>query len=233
MGYKIMIIEDDKNIAKLLGEHMGKYGYEALVVKDFEKILETFEIEKPNLILLDINLPKFDGYYWCRRIREKSLCPIIFISARDSEMNQVMAIESGADDYITKPFYYEVVLAKIKSQLRRVYGDYATNSQVERILDVEGLLFYPERLQVHFNEKETMLSKKEGDLLDAMMKIYPKVATREEPLEKICDDNTFVDENTLNVNIARLRKKLLDLGIKNSIETVRGAGYRLNVTWRK
>ncbi|WP_061316495.1 response regulator transcription factor [Clostridium botulinum] len=233
MGYKIMIIEDDKNIAKLLGEHMGKYGYEALVVKDFEKILETLEIEKPNLILLDINLPKFDGYYWCRRIREKSLCPIIFISARDSEMNQVMAIESGADDYITKPFYYEVVLAKIKSQLRRVYGDYATNSQVERILDVEGLLFYPERLQVHFNEKETMLSKKEGDLLDAMMKIYPKVATREELLEKIWDDNTFVDENTLNVNIARLRKKLLDLGIKNSIETVRGAGYRLNVTWRK
>ncbi len=148
-------------------------------------------------------------------------------------MNQVMAIESGADDYITKPFYYEVVLAKIKSQLRRVYGDYATNSQVERILDVEGLLFYPERLQVHFNEKETMLSKKEGDLLDAMMKIYPKVATREELLEKIWDDNTFVDENTLNVNIARLRKKLLDLGIKNSIETVRGAGYRLNVTWRK
>ncbi|APQ96359.1 response regulator transcription factor [Clostridium botulinum] len=233
MSYKIMIIEDDKNIAKLLGEHIEKYGYEALVAKDFEKILETFEMEKPNLILLDVNLPKFDGYYWCRRIREKSLCPIIFISARDSEMNQVMAIESGADDYITKPFYYEVVLAKIKSQLRRVYGDYAANSQVERILDVEGLLFYPERLQVHFNEKEAMLSKKEGDLLDAMMKIYPKVATREELLEKIWDDTTFVDENTLNVNIARLRKKLSDLGIKDSIETVRGAGYRLNVTWRK
>ncbi|EDU37380.1 response regulator transcription factor [Clostridium sporogenes] len=233
MGYKIMIIEDDKNIAKLLGEHIEKYGYEALVAKDFEKILEIFEMEKPNLILLDVNLPKFDGYYWCRRIREKSLCPIIFISARDSEMNQVMAIESGADDYITKPFYYEVVLAKIKSQLRRVYGDYAANSQVERILDVEGLLFYPERLQVHFNGKEAMLSKKEGDLLDAMMKIYPKVATREELLEKIWDDTTFVDENTLNVNIARLRKKLSDLGIKDSIETVRGAGYRLNVTWRK
>ncbi|MBD5640641.1 response regulator transcription factor [Clostridium botulinum] len=233
MGYKIMIIEDDKNIAKLLGEHIEKYGYEALVAKDFEKILETFEMEKPNLILLDVNLPKFDGYYWCRRIREKSLCPIIFISARDSEMNQVMAIESGADDYITKPFYYEVVLAKIKSQLRRVYGDYAANSQVERILDVEGLLFYGERLQVHFNGKEAMLSKKEGDLLDAMMKIYPKVATREELLEKIWDDTTFVDENTLNVNIARLRKKLLHLGIKDSIETVRGAGYRLNVTWRK
>ncbi|MHB7978512.1 DNA-binding response regulator [Clostridium sporogenes] len=233
MGYKIMIIEDDKNIAKLLGEHIEKYGYEALVAKDFEKILEIFEMEKPNLILLDVNLPKFDGYYWCRRIREKSLCPIIFISARDSEMNQVMAIESGADDYITKPFYYEVVLAKIKSQLRRVYGDYAANSQVERILDVEGLLFYPERLQVHFNGKEAMLSKKEGDLLDAMMKIYPKVATREDLLEKIWDDTTFVDENTLNVNIARLRKKLSDLGIKDSIETVRGAGYRLNVTWRK
>ncbi|APQ76096.1 DNA-binding response regulator [Clostridium botulinum] len=233
MSYKIMIIEDDKNIARLLGEHIEKYGYEALVAKDFKKILETFEIEKPNLILLDVNLPKFDGYYWCRRIREKSLCPIIFISARDSEMNQVMAIESGADDYITKPFYYEVVLAKIKSQLRRVYGDYAANSQVERILDVEGLLFYPERLQVHFTGKETMLSKKEGDLLDAMMKIYPRVATREELLEKIWDDTIFVDENTLNVNIARLRKKLLDLGIKDSIETVRGAGYRLNITWRK
>ncbi|ENK1243402.1 response regulator transcription factor [Clostridium sporogenes] len=233
MGYKIMIIEDDKNIAKLLGEHIEKYGYKALVAQDFGNIIETFEMEKPNLILLDVNLPKFDGYYWCRRIREQSLCPIIFISARDSEMNQVMAIESGADDYITKPFYYEVVLAKIKSQLRRVYGDYAANSQVERILDVDGLLFYPERLQVNLDKKEMMLSKKEGELLDGMMKIYPKVATREELLEKIWDDTTFVDENTLNVNIARLRKKLLDLGIKDSIETVRGAGYRLNVTWRK
>ncbi|WMJ79728.1 response regulator transcription factor [Clostridium sp. MB40-C1] len=233
MTYKIMIVEDDKNIAKLLSEYIERYGYEVVVVEEFDIVIDIFQEENPNLVVMDVNLPKYDGYYWCNKIRQKSLCPIIFLSARDSEMNQVMAIESGADDYITKPFYYEVVLAKIKSQLRRVYGDYAINKEKERVIEIEGLVFYLERFEVHYNDKGTILSKKEGELLRMMMKRYPKVASRGDLLEKIWDDINFVDENTLNVNITRVRKKLLELGIENSIEAVRGEGYRLNVTWRE
>lgn len=232
MNYKVMIVEDDNNIARLLAEYIEKYGYEVVVTEEFDDILEVFKKENPSLVLLDVNLPKFDGYYWCTKIRQISLCPIIFISARDSEMNQVMAIESGADDYITKPFYYEVVLAKIKGNLRRVYGEYSSPAN-ERIVELEGLILYPERFELHFNDKSIVLSKKETELLDTLIRKYPKVATRETLLEKLWDDESFVDDNTLNVNITRARKRLLDIGIEDGIETLRGSGYKINVTWRK
>ncbi len=232
MKYKIMIVEDDNNIARLLAEYIERYGYEVIIAEDFDDILETFKEESPSLVLLDVNLPKFDGYYWCTKIRQISLCPIIFISARDSEMNQVMAIESGADDYITKPFYYEVVLAKIKGNLRRVYGEYSSPAN-ERIVELEGLILYPERSELHFNDKGIVLSKKETELLDTLIRKYPKVATRETLLEKLWDDESFVDDNTLNVNITRVRKRLLEIGIEDGIETLRGSGYKINVTWRK
>ncbi|WP_291562435.1 MULTISPECIES: response regulator transcription factor [unclassified Clostridium] len=232
MNYKIMIVEDDNNIARLLAEYIERYGYEVIIAEDFDDILEMFKEESPSLVLLDVNLPKFDGYYWCTKIRQISLCPIIFISARDSEMNQVMAIESGADDYITKPFYYEVVLAKIKGNLRRVYGEYSSPAN-ERIVELEGLILYPERSELHFNDKSIVLSKKETELLDTLIRKYPKVATRETLLEKLWDDESFVDDNTLNVNITRARKRLLELGIEDGIETLRGSGYKINVTWRK
>ncbi len=232
MKYKIMIVEDDNNIARLLAEYIERYGYEVIIAEDFDDILETFKEESPSLVLLDVNLPKFDGYYWCTKIRQISLCPIIFISARDSEMNQVMAIESGADDYITKPFYYEVVLAKIKGNLRRVYGEYSSPAN-ERIVELEGLILYPERSELHFNDKGIVLSKKETELLDTLIRKYPKVATRETLLEKLWDDESFVDDNTLNVNITRARKRLLEIGIEDGIETLRGSGYKINVTWRK
>ncbi|MCY6371711.1 response regulator transcription factor [Clostridium ganghwense] len=233
MSYKIMIVEDDKNIAKLLSEYIERYEYQTLIVEEFDRVLEVFIEEKPDLVLLDVNLPKYDGYFWCAKIRQKSICPIIFISARDSEMNQVMAIESGADDYITKPFYYEVVLAKIKGQLRRVYGEYASKGiDTERVVQIEGLVMYPERSELHFQDKEIGLSKREVELLEVIIKKYPKVATREVLLEKLWDDESFVEENTLNVNITRVRKKLNELGIESAVETVRGSGYRLNITWR-
>jgi len=232
MNYKVMIVEDDNNIARLLAEYIERYGYEVVVTEEFDDILEVFKKENPSLVLLDVNLPKFDGYYWCTKIRQISLCPIIFISARDSEMNQVMAIESGADDYITKPFYYEVVLAKIKGNLRRAYGEYSSPAN-ERIVELEGLILYPERSELHFNDKSIVLSKKEIELLDTLIKKYPKVATRETLLEKLWDDESFVDDNTLNVNITRARKRLLEIGIEDGIETLRGSGYKINVTWRK
>ncbi len=233
MEYNIMLVEDDASIAKLLSAHMQKYGYKTVLVNDFDNILDTFMKSKPHLVLLDINLPKYDGFYWCRKIRQVSKHPIILISARDSEMDQVMGIESGADDYITKPFYYDVVIAKIKSQLRRCFGDFAPDKAEERKIEQEGLVLYPERPELHFDGSSTVLTKKEAVLAEILIRMSPRVVSRDMLLEKLWDDQAFVDENTLNVNVARLRKKLQELGIDEALETVRGLGYRLNVTWRK
>lgn len=145
-------------------------------------------------------------------------------------MDQVMALEHGGDDYITKPFHPEVVLAKINSLLRRAYGEYAVTNR-ERIIDKNGLRLYPERLELHFQQEKVSLTKKEADILEVLMTRHPLVAGREVLLEKLWDDDTFVDENTLNVNMTRTRNKLKELGIKNAIETVRGVGYRFNITW--
>jgi len=232
MEYKIMIVEDDITIAKLLGAYIEKYGYKTIIVNDFDKILDIFVEINPHLVLLDINLPKYDGYYWCRKIRQISTNPIILISARDGEMDQVMGIESGADDYITKPFYYDVVIAKIKSQLRRCYGEFAPDKSKERKVELEGLILYPERPELFFNGNSTMLTRKEAVLAEILIDMSPRAVSRDILMEKLWDDQTFIDENTLNVNVARLRKKLQEIGIDKALETVRGYGYRLNVSWR-
>jgi len=233
MDYKIMLVEDDSSIAKLLGSLIEKYGYKPLILSDFDRILDIFIEENPHLVLLDINLPKYDGFYWCRKIRQISRIPIIMISARDSEMDQVMGIESGADDYITKPFYYDVVIAKIKSQLRRCYGEFAPDVSEERRIELEGLTLYLERPELHFNKDSTVLTKKEAVLAETLMRMSPRAVSRDVLMEKLWDDQTFIDENTLNVNVARLRKKLQEVGIDDALETVRGYGYSLYVTWRK
>lgn len=230
MKYKIYIVEDDLSISTLLQEYIDKYGFEARAADNFEDIMIGFNEFNPNLVLLDVNLPKFDGFYWCRKIRQQSKIPIIFISARDSGMDQVMALESGADDYITKPFYYDVAIAKIKSQIRRAFGDYAARSE-ERIVEIDGLKFYPERSEVEFKAEKLIITKREGILLECLMSKYPKIVGRDLLLEKIWDDLEFVEENTLSVNISRVRKRLQALGIDNGIETIRGSGYRLNKTW--
>ena len=230
MKYKIYIVEDDLSISTLLQEYIDKYGFEARAADNFEDIMIGFNEFNPNLVLLDVNLPKFDGFYWCRKIRQQSKIPIIFISARDSGMDQVMALESGADDYITKPFYYDVAIAKIKSQIRRAFGDYAARSE-ERIVEIDGLKFYPERSEIEFKNEKLIITKREGILLECLMNKYPKVVGRDLLLEKIWDDLEFVEENTLSVNISRVRKRLQALGIDNGIETIRGSGYRLNKTW--
>lgn len=230
MKYKIYIVEDDLSISALLQEYIDKYGFEARTANNFDDIMIGFNEFNPNLVLLDVNLPKFDGFYWCRKIRQQSKIPIIFISARDSGMDQVMALESGADDYITKPFYYDVVIAKIKSQIRRAFGDYAAKSG-ERIVEIDGLRFYPERSEVEFKNDKLIITKREGILLECLMNKYPKVVGRDLLLEKIWDDLECVEENTLSVNISRVRKRLQALGIDKGIETIRGSGYRLNKTW--
>jgi len=227
---KIFIVEDDPKLASHLDKIIRKYEHDTFLVETFDNILEPFQQFSPDLVMLDINLPSFDGFYWCRQIRKISTCPIIFISARTGEMDQVMALEHGGDDYITKPFHPEVILAKINSLLRRAYGEYAVTNR-ERIIDKNGLRLYPERLELHFQQEKVSLTKKEADILEVLMTRHPLVAGREVLLEKLWDDDTFVDENTLNVNMTRTRNKLKELGIKNAIETVRGVGYRFNITW--
>jgi len=226
---RILIVEDDPKLAELLKSYMEKYGYEAKAAEDFGRVLQEVAAYEPHLVLLDVNLPKYDGFYWCRQIRTVSNCPIIFISARAGEMDQVMALEYGGDDYIAKPFHYEVVMAKIRSQLRRAYGEYA--APAERKTAVEGLTLYPERMELVLEDRRVPLTRNECVLLERLMRCHPRVASREHLLEALWDDQTFVDENTLNVNVNRARKKLQELGIENAIETVRGAGYRLIATW--
>ncbi|UHA76173.1 response regulator transcription factor [Paenibacillus sp. 481] len=228
----IMIVEDDPKLAEMLQQHIRKYGFEAIIVTDFEHVLDQFQSIQPHLVVMDIHLPSFDGYYWCRQIRTISTCPIIFISARDGEMDQVMALEYGADDYMTKPFHYELVLAKIRSHLRRAYGAYAAQAD-ERKIEQTGLVLYPERLEALLHDKSVLLTKKEAVLLEVFMTSYPRVVSRDKILDKLWDDHAYVDDNTLSVNMTRLRKKLSDLGIEDAMETIRGVGYRLHITWSK
>ncbi|RXZ80606.1 DNA-binding response regulator [Paenibacillaceae bacterium] len=230
--HKIMIVEDDPKLATLLASYIEKYGYQVLAVEQFDTILERFQLEKPHLVLLDVNLPRFDGYYWCRQIRTVSTCPVLFISARAGEMDQVMALENGGDDYVTKPFHYEIVMAKIRSLLRRAYGEYAAPI-TERICELNGFKLYPERMELELNGVIATATKKEADIIELLMQCSPRVASRDELLEKLWDDQNYVDENTLNVNMTRVRRKLQELGIHDAVETVRGSGYRLVVNWHE
>ncbi|AIQ75716.1 MULTISPECIES: response regulator transcription factor [Paenibacillus] len=228
--FKIFIIEDDRGLVALLQDYLHKFGYETQAVSDFERVRTQFEAFTPHLVLLDVNLPKYDGYYWCRQIRGISTCPILFISARDGKMDQVMALENGADDYITKPFDYEIAMAKIKSQLRRAYGTYAGGNN-ERTLNVAGMTLDVERLILTRGEAKVDLSHTEAKILDELMQKSGVIVTRDRLLEKIWDDQAFVDENTLNVYVTRVRKKLAALAITDGLQTVRGQGYRLIPNW--
>ncbi|MFT4416132.1 response regulator transcription factor [Fredinandcohnia humi] len=228
--FKIFIVEDDRQLVRLIEEHLQKFGFLTKTVTNFDAVLSEFEEFTPDLVLLDVNLPRFDGYYWCRQIRNKSTCPILFISARDGKMDQVMALENGADDYITKPFDYEIVTAKINSQLRRAYGTYAS-SQSGRTITISGLSLDVERLTISLNGETVELSHTEAIILDELMKKHERVVSRDSLLEKIWDDQAFVDDNTLNVYITRVRKKLASLQIEDALQTIRGQGYRLQETW--
>jgi two-component system, OmpR family, response regulator YxdJ len=229
---KIMIVEDNTELRSLLTKYIEKFGYRVSAIEKFDTILDMFLEEKPDMVLLDINLPYFDGYYWCRQIRQHSTCPIIFISAREGTMDQIMALENGADDYITKPFEYDVVIAKIRSHMRRAYGEYAS-AKGERVVNFFGLTYYPERMELRFRGQSIEISKKEALLLEVLLERGEKVTSRDRLIEKMWDTDMFVDDNTLNVYITRVRKRLAELGIYDAIETVRGAGYRMKPTWEE
>lgn len=228
--YKIMVIEDDKKLQELIRNHLEKYGYKTCAVEDFSQIKKEFINHNPHLVLMDINLPYYDGFYWCRDIRTVSKVPIIFISARNSDMDQVMAIENGGDDYITKPFSYDLLIVKIKSAIRRVYGEYSESSHNE-VYEVDGLYLYIHQNIIEYKGRKAELSTKEFLLLYSLLKNVGQIVSREKLLEILWNDIDFVDDNTLSVNMTRLRKRLEDIGIKNAIETKRGQGYKLVNNW--
>ncbi|MBE9914180.1 response regulator transcription factor [Paenibacillus donghaensis] len=229
--YRIFIVEDDPKITAVLKRTLEKYGFEASGVSEFRDIMLELEVYEPHLVMLDINLPYYDGYYWCRQIRKKSNLPIIFISARAGEMDQVMAIENGGDDYITKPIHLDLFIAKIKSVLRRVYGDYAVSTGLapspENELNIQGLRLNLSRNELIWQKRKTQVSKNEQLLAECFMQQYGKTVSRDQLLGTLWDNAQFVDDNTLTVNVARLRKKLEELGLPNAIATVRGMGYKL------
>jgi len=223
---KILIIEDDINIAMGISNLLFKYGFNVSILEDFEHVDEQVRIFEPHLILMDINLPYFDGFYWCAIIRKISFCPIIMVSARNTDLDQVIALDNGADEYVTKPFNNEVLIAKIKSLLRRTYGDYVSSNDM---VEIHGLTINTNRLIMSYQNKEVILTNKELILLKCLVNNHEKVVSREILLEKVWDNQSFVEDNTLNVNIARIRKKLENLGLENVLETVRGLGYRLSL----
>ncbi len=225
MNYKIMIIEDDSDIASLLSEYLQRFGFFVYCCKDFNKIVEEFQLENPHLVLLDVNLPAYNGFYWCNKIRNISSCPIMFLSSRNSDSDQVHAIMNGGDDYITKPFSFEVVTAKISAVFRRIYGEYA-NANIDE-LSCEDCIFSQNKLTLSCHGQTTELSKTEAGVIRVMFQNYPNVVSREELLNEIWDDDSFVEENTLNVTISRIRKRLENIGSNLAVKPVRGVGYRI------
>ena len=224
MAKRILIIEDEPKLASILAGHLQRYGYAAVCAERFDDLKNEFLEVSADLVLLDVNLPWFDGFYWCRQIRTVSNVPIIFISARAGEMDQVMAIDNGGDDYIVKPFNLDLVTAKVRGALRRAYGEYAAASEQSAF----GALGYDaRRLQASYAGRSVELSRTEGQLLEALLRAAGKVVRRDTLLAALWDDAEFVDDNTLTVNVNRLRKKLADLGLEDAVRTVRGEGYRL------
>lgn len=223
--YNILIIEDDMTITSAVHHTLNKWGYNVLSVTDFADIMPEFTTFQPNLLLLDINLPYYDGFYWCAQIRRLSNIPIIFISSRDSDGDKIRAISQGGDDFIEKPFSVDLLVAKVQAVLRRAYSytDHALNvlQHRELILDVE-------KLRAYRGDDEVELTKNEGMILAFLMRNQGKTVSRSRIIKKLWDDASFVDDNTLTVNVNRLRRKLQCIELDGYIKTVKGEGYCLS-----
>lgn len=225
--YKIFIVEDNLRLRTLIKDELIKYDYEAIESDDFKNIVEHIERENPDLILLDINLPYYDGFYLCRNLRRKSNVPIIIISSRDTAMDQVMGLELGADDYITKPFIMDVLIAKIKSLLRRIENEYY-NKEIVKENNIPNLYLDEDNLTLCFNEKRIELTKNEFKIVKILLN-NNRIVKREELLSELWEDSIFVDDNTLTVNVTRVKNRLKDLGLNDVIKTKRGVGYKFDI----
>lgn len=223
--YRIFIVEDDAKLAEIIGKNLQKYNYSYNICEDFSRILEELNRHDPHLVLLDINLPMFDGFYWCSQIRNVSKLPIIFISSRDSKMDQIMSLNMGGDDYIQKPFSIEILITKINSLLRRSYA-YTDNSL--SILEVKGKILDLNKRTLVINGMTLSLTKNEFQMLYILFSNRSQTVKRETIIKSLWQEESFVDDNTLTVNINRLRKKLKDHGIEDFIKTVKGIGYEVS-----
>ena len=217
---KILIIEDDEAIRNELKTFLCRYNYDALVIEKFENIIEEIEKENADLILLDINLPIFDGFYICREIRKNSNVPIIIVTSRDSDIDELMSMNLGADDFITKPYNTQILLARINSVLKRVYS-----KEVQESMVYKDLVLNLSNGTISYKDNTLNLTKNEIKILSYLIKNKGKIISRENLMEYLWNDDFFVDDNTLYVNITRLRKKIESIGLKNPIETRRGLGY--------
>lgn len=218
---KIMIIEDEVTIREELKVFLTRYGYEVLVPDDFSNIIDYVKSKNPNLILLDINLPIFDGYYICREIRKFSEVPIIIVTSRDSDVDELMSMNLGADDFITKPYNTQILLARIESILKRVYR----NSTVQDVLEYGDMKLNLSNGTIVYNDKVIELTKNELKILSYLIKNRGKIVSRESLINYLWNCEMFIDDNTLSVNVTRIRKKLEEIGVKDVIETRRGLGY--------
>lgn len=227
---KILLIEDDVKLKKYIREYLEAYDYKVTTIDDFDNVMDIVDRVNHDLIILDINLPKFDGFYYLRLIRKKYKTPVIILSARSDEGEQIRGMELGADDYVTKPFVIGILLAKINALLRRTneYIDINNSKQQMSHKDDCDLDLIHESMKLKYKDKIIELTKNEYRILNILLSNIGKVVTREEILEALWDDTVFVDDNTLTVNMTRVKKKLNDLGIDNAIVTKRGVGYVFN-----
>lgn len=219
--HKIMIIEDDKIIGETIEKYLMNWGFRVKIAENFNKITEEFIHYDPQLVLLDIGLPFFNGFYWCTEIRKISKVPIIFISSGDTSMNIVMAMNMGGDDFISKPFDLSVLVAKVQALLRRTYDFQGQTNLLEHkgaILNMgEGTLVY--------EDHRLDLTKNDLKILQLLLENKGKTVGRDVLMKRLWDSDCFIDDNTLTVNVTRLRKKLEELGLMGFIKTKKGSGY--------
>lgn len=219
---KVLLVEDEPTIRETVADELRKWGFEVWASTNFEHILNDFLAQSPQLVLLDINLPHFDGFYWCRKIREVSKVPIIFLSSRDNPMDMVMAMNMGGDDFMQKPFYTDVLVAKIQALMRRTYSYTQTETNV---VEYEGVVLNLQSGEVTYHKQILELTKNEFKILQILMQNIGSIVSRDNIMRKLWENESFVDDNTLTVNVARVRKKLAELGKEEFIHTKKGQGY--------
>ncbi|WP_312129007.1 response regulator transcription factor [Lysinibacillus capsici] len=222
MDMKILLIEDDPSIFSMIQERFEQWSLNVVGPKNFQKVMDDFIEEKPHLVLIDIQLPAYDGFHWCREIRHLSKVPILFLSSRDHPMDMVMAMQMGADDFIQKPFHMEVLLAKAQAILRRTYDYVEEKMDVTRFND--AIIDYA-RSEIMYNGAIASLTKNELFILRILVEQANHIVSRDELMRKLWDDERFVNDNTLSVNVNRLRTKLEDIGLHEVILTKKGLGY--------
>lgn len=221
--FRVLIIEDDEIIAKAIEKQARAWGYEVLRIEDFKEVLPIFVQFKPHLVLLDISLPFYNGYHWCTEIRKVSKVPIMFISSSADNMNIVMAMNMGGDDFIAKPFDLNVLISKIQALLRRSYDFAGQGALLEHV----GVILDKDNLSITYESRTVELTKNEGKIMIVLMEQAGKCVSRDAIIRCLWESDHYIDDNTLTVNVTRLRKKLEEIGIVNFIVTQKGVGYRI------